>query len=40
LGRLLNGKGAPIDLVLVAELQGKIAQAREGLRAAGAEVEA
>jgi len=40
LGRLLNGGAARIDPVLVAELQGKIAQAREGLRAAGAEVEA
>jgi radical SAM superfamily enzyme YgiQ (UPF0313 family) len=40
LSRLLNGNHAPIDPVLMAELQGKIAQAREGLRASGAEVEA
>ena len=40
LSRLLNGNGAPIDPVVVAELQGKIAQAREGLRASGGEVEA
>ena len=40
LSRLLNGNHAPVDPVLMAELQSKIAQAREGLRASGAEVEA
>jgi len=40
LSRLLNGNGAPIDPVVVAELQGKITKAREGLRASGGEVEA
>ena len=40
LSRLLNGNHAPVDPVLIAELQGKISQAREGLRASGAEVEA
>ena len=40
LSRLLNGDGAAIDPGAVAELQGKIAQAREAMRAAGAEREA
>ena len=40
LSRLMNGHPAPIDPALLAELQGKIAQAREGLHASGAEVEA
>jgi radical SAM superfamily enzyme YgiQ (UPF0313 family) len=40
LSRLLNGNGEPIDPVVVAELQGKITKAREGLRASGGEVEA
>jgi len=40
LSRLLNRSGTPIDPVVVAELQGKITQAREGLRASGGEVEA
>jgi radical SAM superfamily enzyme YgiQ (UPF0313 family) len=40
LSRLLNGNQAPVDPVLRAELQTKITQAREGLRASSAEVEA
>jgi radical SAM superfamily enzyme YgiQ (UPF0313 family) len=40
LSRLLNGNQAPVDPGVIAELQGKIAQAREGLRTSGTEVEA
>ena len=40
LSRLLNANHAPADPALMADLQGKISQAREGLRAFGAEVEA
>jgi len=40
LSRLLNGNQAPVDHGVIAELQGKIAQAREGLRTSGTEVEA
>jgi radical SAM superfamily enzyme YgiQ (UPF0313 family) len=40
LSRLLKGNHSPADPALMAELQGKIAQAREGLHAFSAEVEA
>ena len=40
LSRLLNGNHSSADPLLVAELQGKIARAREGLHASSAEVEA
>jgi len=40
LSRLLSRNGDPIDPTVVAELQGKIAQARAGLHASGEEVEA
>jgi radical SAM superfamily enzyme YgiQ (UPF0313 family) len=40
LSRLLNGNHQPADPMLMAELQGRIAQAREGPRESGAEVEA
>ena len=36
----MNGNNADVDPVLMGELQGKIAQAREGLRVSVTEVEA